>query len=183
MSDRIFGGFGVLLAVFYAWAALQTEESFLSDAVGPKAFPIIIAVILGISSLVIALRPDPEPVWPPLARLAEIGAAVVVMVLYAQFLPEIGFIIATALAAMYLTWRLGSPILQSVLIGALTSLAIYFIFHAVLGLSLARGPLDVYVDAVVDPVISGIGKFFALFGGGGAEEALPDASDAIGTGD
>ncbi|SIN84657.1 putative tricarboxylic transport membrane protein [Vannielia litorea] len=182
MSDRIFGGFGVLLAIFYAWAALQTEESFLSDAVGPKAFPVIIAVILGLASAVIALRPDPEPVWPPLTRLAEIGAAAVVMILYAQFLPEAGFIIATALAATYLTWRLGSPVIQSVLIGALTALGIYIIFHAVLGLSLARGPLDPFVDAVVDPVLSGIGKFFALFGGG-AEEIAPEATGATGAGD
>ncbi|MBY6046744.1 tripartite tricarboxylate transporter TctB family protein [Vannielia litorea] len=183
MSDRIFGGFGVLLAVFYAWAALQTEESFLSDAVGPKAFPVIIAIILGLSSAVIALRPDPEPVWPPLARLAEIGAAAVVMILYAQFLPEAGFIIATALAAMYLTWRLGSPVVQSVVIGALTALVIYIIFHAVLGLSLARGPLDAYVDAVVDPVLGAIGAFFEMFGGSGAEEAAPEATGATGAGD
>ena len=29
-------------------SALAIEESFLSDAVGPKAFPLIIAAILGI---------------------------------------------------------------------------------------------------------------------------------------
>lgn len=39
MSDRIFGAVGLLLALGYAWAALVIEESFLSDAVGPKAFP------------------------------------------------------------------------------------------------------------------------------------------------
>ncbi|WP_010142422.1 tripartite tricarboxylate transporter TctB family protein [Oceanicola sp. S124] len=141
MSDRIFGAFGLLLALFYAWATLQIEESFLSDEVGPKTFPLVIAVILGLSSAVIALRPDENPVWPPLSRLAEIGAAVVVMILYAEFLPEVGFVIATALAAAYLTWRLGTRPLQSLLVGVCTSVGIYVIFHLVLGLSLARGPL------------------------------------------
>ncbi|OWU84378.1 membrane protein [Oceanicola sp. 22II-s10i] len=140
MSDRIFGLFGVLLAIGFALSALTIEESFLSDAVGPKAFPIIIAVILGISSAVIALRPDPEPAWPPLARLVEIGAAVVVMILYAEFLPEAGFVIATAFAAGYLAWRLGSRPLEAVATGIGTSVGIYVIFHLVLGLSLARGP-------------------------------------------
>ena len=141
MSDRIFGVFGLLLAIGFAFAALAIEESFLSDAVGPKAFPLIIAVVLGLSSIVIALRPDAAPEWPSLARLAEIAAAVVVMILYAELLPEIGFVIATFFAAAYLTWRLGSGLLASLATGLGTSLGIYVIFHLVLGLSLARGPL------------------------------------------
>lgn len=141
MSDRIFGVFGLLLAIGFAFAALAIEESFLSDAVGPKAFPLIIAVVLGLSSIVIALRPDAAPEWPTLARLAEIAAAVVVMILYAELLPEIGFVIATFFAAAYLTWRLGSGLLASLATGLGTSLGIYVIFHLVLGLSLARGPL------------------------------------------
>ncbi|MEC7794337.1 MAG: tripartite tricarboxylate transporter TctB family protein [Pseudomonadota bacterium] len=140
MSDRIFGVFGILLSIGYVFAALAIEESFLSDAVGPKAFPLIIAAILGLSSLAIVLRPDAEPPWPTLGRLAEIAAAVVVMILYAEMLPVAGFVIATAFAAAYLAWRLGSSALESVFVGVGTSVGIYVIFHLVLGLSLARGP-------------------------------------------
>ena len=140
MSDRIFGVFGMLLAIGYVFAAFAIEESFLSDAVGPKAFPLIIAAILGVSSLIITLRPDAEPDWPALGRLAEIAAAVVVMFLYAQALPVAGFVLATAFAAAYLAWRLGSGPLESVLTGVGTSVGIYVIFHLVLGLSLAKGP-------------------------------------------
>ncbi|KJZ17985.1 tripartite tricarboxylate transporter TctB family protein [Loktanella sp. S4079] len=141
MSDRIFGVVGILLAVSFAFAALAIEESFLSDAVGPKAFPLIVATVLGISSLFIALKPDAAPQWPSLGRLVEIGAAVVVMILYAELLPVIGFVFATAFAATYLTWRLGSGPIASVVTGLCTSVGIYVVFHLVLGLSLARGPL------------------------------------------
>ncbi|MBO0344092.1 tripartite tricarboxylate transporter TctB family protein [Roseibium limicola] len=141
MSDRIFGVIGLALAIGYAWAALIIEESFLSDAVGPKAFPLIIAAVLAMASIVILLKPDPEPRWPELPRLLEIGAAVLVMVLYANVLPEIGFVIATAVAASYLTWRLGTAPLSSLVTGIATSLGIYVVFHLVLGLSLAKGPL------------------------------------------
>ena len=141
MSDRIFGVVGILLAIAFAVSALVIEESFLSDAVGPKAFPLIIAAVLGLSSAAIALRPDPEPQWPALGRLVEVGAAVVVMILYAELLPVAGFVIATAFAATYLAWRLGSGLLGSIATGVGTSLGIYVIFHLVLGLSLARGPL------------------------------------------
>ncbi|MCB9958440.1 MAG: tripartite tricarboxylate transporter TctB family protein [Rhodospirillaceae bacterium] len=140
MSDRIFGAVGVLLAVFYGWAALQTEESFLSDIVGPKAFPLIIASILGLSSLIIFAFPDAKPKWPSLPRLVELFAAVVVLMLYAEFLDEAGFVFATALAATYLSWRLGSPPVQAVIAGVAIAVSIYVVFHLVLGLSLARGP-------------------------------------------
>lgn len=141
MSDRIFGVVGLLIAIGFAMAALSIEESFLSDAVGPSGFPLIVAVVLGLSSIVIALKPDAAPRWPGLGRLAELLAAVVVMVLYAEFLPVVGFVIATAVAAAYLSWRLGSGLLASVLTGVGSSLGIYVIFHLIFGLSLARGPL------------------------------------------
>lgn len=140
MSDRIFGLFGVLLAIGYVFAALAIQESFLSDVVGPKAFPLIIAAVLGLSSAAIALRPDPEPAWPALLRLAEIAAAVVVMVLYAELLPMAGFVIASTFAAAYLAWRLGSHPLEALLVGLGVALGIYVVFHLVLGLTLARGP-------------------------------------------
>jgi len=141
MSDRIFGFIGVLLAIGYALSALAIEESFLSDAVGPKAFPLIIAAVLGLSSAAIALKPDAEPVWPGLKRLAELAAATVVLILYAELLPVLGFIIATAVASAYLAWRLGSHPIESAVVGIGIALGIYVIFHLVLGLSLARGPL------------------------------------------
>lgn len=140
MSDRIFGVIGLFLAIGYVFAAFAIEESFLSDAVGPKAFPLIIATILGLSSLVILLRPDAEPQWPALGRLVEVFAAVVVMILYAEMLPVAGFVIATAFAAGYLAWRLGSHPIEAVAVGVGTSVGIYVIFHLVLGLSLAKGP-------------------------------------------
>ena len=140
MSNRIFGVVGMILAFGYVFAALAIEESFLSDAVGPKAFPLIIAAVLGISSAIIALRPDSEPDWPSLGRLTEIAAAVVVMLIYAKLLPVAGFVLATACAAAYLTWRLGSGPAEAVAVGAGTSVGIYAVFHLILGLSLARGP-------------------------------------------
>nr|WP_319389848.1 tripartite tricarboxylate transporter TctB family protein [uncultured Cohaesibacter sp.] len=141
MSDRIFGAVGLLLAALFAYSAMIIEESFLSDAVGPKAFPLIIAAILAICSLTILLKPDAAPKWPTLPRFVELVASIVVMVLYAEFLPIVGFVIATALASAYLTWRLGTSAIQSVVVGISIAVGIYVIFHLLFGLSLAKGPL------------------------------------------
>ncbi|WP_102226559.1 tripartite tricarboxylate transporter TctB family protein [Acidimangrovimonas sediminis] len=140
MSDRIFGAVGLLLAAFYAYAATLIQESFLTDTVGPKAFPFIIAGVLALASIAIILRPDAEPQWPALPRLVEILAAVVVMLIYAQTLKIVGFVIATTVASAYLSWRLGSKPLAAVLAGIGTAVGIYIVFHLALGLSLARGP-------------------------------------------
>lgn len=141
MSDRIFGTIGLIVALLFAWQATVIQESFISDAVGPKAFPIIIAAVMGLASLYFILRPGADPDWPQLHALIELAAAVFVLVVYALVLKEIGFAISTAIAAAYLAWRLGSPILHAVIAGVLTSAGLYLIFRIILGLSLARGPL------------------------------------------
>ena len=140
MSDRILGAICLALAVFFIWGATQIELSFMSDPVGPRIFPIIIGVMVGLAGLVILLRPDPEPDWPQLPRLLEIFAAAVVMIAYAELLPVLGFVIATALAGGFLSWRLGATAWGAGIAGICISLGIYVAFHLVLGLSLARGP-------------------------------------------
>lgn len=139
-SDRIFGMLGLLLAMLYVWRATRIELSFISDPFGPKVFPFVIATILAASSIAIILKPDEEPAWPSLPRLFEIVMAVAVLVAYAQLLPELGFVLTTAIAAAYLSWRLGTPPLKAAIAGIIIAVGIYAVFHLALGLSLARGP-------------------------------------------
>lgn len=140
MSDRIFGGVGLALAVFYIWAATIIPDSVMADAIGPKTFPIIVGIVMALCSMYFMFRPDANPAWPGLANFLEIICAFVVMMLYAQFLPKLGFLISTVFATAYLTWRLGTRPLNSLVTGVATSGGIYVVFKLILGLSLARGP-------------------------------------------
>ena len=86
------------------------------------------------------------------------------MFAYAQFLPDVGFLIATALASAWLTWRLGTTPLGSVIAGILIAVAIYVVFKKILGLSLAKGSLDFLVDyawAPVEWLFGAIGQLFS----------------------
>lgn len=157
MSDRIFGGIGLVLAIIYAWAAAGIQESFLTDEVGPKVFPWIIATILGLSSAWFLIKPDPDPEWPTWGRIAEIGLAALVLVIYAEALPALGFLLPTAVASGYLTWRLGSKPVESVVIGVVTALGIYLIFRSLLGLSLPREGMELAIDGF----FSSLGDLFA----------------------
>jgi putative tricarboxylic transport membrane protein len=140
MGDRIFGIIGLLLAGFYAWRGTLIQESFIQDPVGPKAFPFIIAGVLALSSLVFVLKPDPAPDWPAAGRIFEIAVSVAMLIAYALALPEAGFVLSTAVAASYLSWRLGAAPLHSIIAGIAIAVGIYVVFHLILGLSLARGP-------------------------------------------
>jgi len=111
------------------------------DVIGPRTFPYIVGGVLGLCSLIFIVRPDPEPEWPHLRDLLEIAMAAAVMLLYAWALPEFGFLISTVFATAYLTWRLGTTPLMSLVVGVLTSVGIFVVFHMILGLALAKGPL------------------------------------------
>jgi putative tricarboxylic transport membrane protein len=130
-----------VLALAFIAGATRIQSALVFDALGPKTFPIIIGVLLAIASLYPLLRPDPEPDWPARARGLEIVAALVVMVAYALLLEPLGFVVATALAAAVLSWRLGASLGAAAIAGVGISVGIYVVFHLILGLSLARGPL------------------------------------------
>jgi putative tricarboxylic transport membrane protein len=140
-SDRILGAVGLILGVAFIWGATLIETGFIVDALGPKTFPIIIGSVLVLSAGYALVRPDPEPAWPALGGALEILGAVAVLVGYALALEPVGFVISTAVAAALLSWRLGSGPLGGALCGIGISAGIYVIFHLILGLSLARGPL------------------------------------------
>ncbi len=143
VGDRVLGGVSLVLAAFYVWQATVIQTSFISDPVGAKTFPIIIAALFAVSSLVMLLSPDADPVWPALPRMLELLAGLGVMVAYVYLLPSAGFLISTVIATTYLSWRLGAPPLSAAMAGIATSGGIYIVFHLVLGLSLAKGPFGV----------------------------------------
>lgn len=140
MSDRILGIACLALAAFYIYAATQIQVSFISDPVGPKTFPIIIGAILALAGLYPLIKPDRRPEWPAAGRVLEIVFATGVMLAYTYALPEIGFVVSTAVAAALLSWRLDAKPQWALVAGVVIAVGIYVIFHMILGLSLARGP-------------------------------------------
>ena len=140
MSDRALGVACIILAAAYAWFASKTPVSFMSDPLGPKAFPYIIAGVLALAGIYPIVRPDPKPDWPAPGRLLEIVFATAVLVGYTYALREVGFVASTAVAAALLSWRLAARPVAAVIAGISISVGIYVVFHMILGLSLARGP-------------------------------------------
>lgn len=140
LSDRLFGVVVILCALAYAVGALQIQASFMSDPVGSKTFPILLAGVGAICGLVMVLRPDEEPAWPGLATLANIAASVLVMVGYAYALKPLGFLIPTTICAAILSFQISPRAVPAALTGIGLSIGLFFIFKFALGLGLVPFP-------------------------------------------
>ena len=139
-SDRIFGLVMALLALAYIASAVQIQTSFLSDPVGPKAFPMLIGVVAAISSIFMVLRPDEDPEWPELKTLAALAVAVAVLVAYAFALRPLGFLLPTALAAAVLSYQISPRPAAAAISGVALSGGLFVIFKYALGLGLIALP-------------------------------------------
>ncbi|NIC05985.1 tripartite tricarboxylate transporter TctB family protein [Billgrantia bachuensis] len=142
-NDRIFGVLLIALAVAYGWGASQFPEPFGgSEAIGPDTFPTLLAVVLGLCSLYLIVRPDPDHAWPWSRTGVELVIAVVVLVFYAMLLEPLGFIISTTLAVGTLCWRMGAEPLRAYLVGAVAGVVVFLLFNFALDLALPLGLLS-----------------------------------------
>lgn len=138
ISDRIFGLVILVVALAYGAGATQIQTSFLSDPLGPKAFPMLVAAVAAICGIVVILRPDPDPDWPGLATILALGFAIVVLVGYAYALKPLGFLIPTAICAGVLSYQISRRPIPAILSGLGLSVGLFLLFRYALGLETLR---------------------------------------------
>lgn len=144
MSDRIFGLVVVLVALAFIASATQIQTSFLSDPVGPKAFPILVGSVAALCGVIMILRPDQEPEWPQLRTLGALLVSVFVLVAYAYLLKPLGFLIPTAIVAGVLSYQINPRIGAAVIAGVGLSVGLFIVFKFILGLGLIGLPRFVF---------------------------------------
>ena len=140
MNDRVFGIFTLIISIFYIFSAYIVEESFISDHIGPKTYPYIVSLFLISSSLFLIFKPDTKPKWPKLGKIIEILMTALILIMYAIFLPLLGFVFSTFFASSFISWRLGAKLSSAFIAGLIISVTIFVLFRKILGLSLATGP-------------------------------------------
>ena len=136
-TDRIFGLCVIGVALAYIASAAQIQVGFLSDPVGSRTFPYIVGGVALVCALVIVLRPDEEPGWPPLATFGRIAVALVVLYGFAVALRPLGFLIPAAVASAAISYLISPRPLAAGLCGVGISILLFAIFKFALGLSLA----------------------------------------------
>ena len=139
-SDRIFGLVVLISALAYIASATQIQSSFLSDPVGPRAFPIGIGVVAALCGAVMMWQPDPDPAWPSLGTLGALTLSVVVLVAYAYTLKPHGFLLPTAVAAAILSYQIAPRPAFAALTWRGLSIGLFLIFKYALDLGLVPFP-------------------------------------------
>jgi putative tricarboxylic transport membrane protein len=141
VSDRLTGLALLALAVAYGVAA-SGYQAMIGDPLGPAVFPIVLAIPLGLLSLYLIVRPDPEPAWPRGRALLKQALALVAFVAYAYLLEPLGFLLSTFLAVLVLGWLLGARLWQAGAAGVGIAVVLFVVFDILLSLPLPAGVLD-----------------------------------------
>lgn len=140
LSDRIFGLIVIGVALAYIAGALQIQTSFLSDPVGSKTFPIMIACVAILCGVIMIFRPDEEPGWPEFRTIVALFICLALLVGYAYALKPLGFIIPTMIVASALSYQITPRPVAAVASGVGLALGLFVLFKFVLDLGLVGLP-------------------------------------------
>jgi putative tricarboxylic transport membrane protein len=140
VSDRLAGLTLLVLALAYGIAA-SGFQAMIGDPLGPSVFPLVLAVPLGVFSLYLLFRPDPEPDWPRGRPLLKQVLAVVALLAYAWLLEPLGFVLTTLLAVVALGCLLGARLWPAAVAGAAIAIVLFVLFNNLLSLPLPTGVL------------------------------------------
>ena len=139
MSDRIAGIVLLVGAIVYGFGALRLKASFGSDPLGPKLFPLILAVALALMALAIIIRVDPDPKWFSPGAFLNLVVVCISFIVYAYLLVPLGFVAATAVETGFVSQRFGARWWQAAVTGIVASLTMYALFVYGLGIPLPLG--------------------------------------------
>lgn len=118
MSEGIFAGLMLLLAVYYGFEAYNLQVSFTYDPLGPKAFPLLLSILLAIFSLLVLVSPKEQQIhWPKNRLLLKTVLVVATLIGYSFTLFWLGFILSTIIAISLLALLFEATWVQSLLAG------------------------------------------------------------------
>lgn len=141
LNDRLLGVAALVFAAFLTWFGYDLEAPFSYEPVGPKAFPLLLALIIALCGVRLILKGgnDVEP-NPPGANF-RIATMVGILAAYAFLFQWLGFIVATALMAILIGRLFGGTWLKTMVGGVLMAIGLFLLFDRVMDVVLPAGLL------------------------------------------
>jgi putative tricarboxylic transport membrane protein len=140
MSDRIAG---LVLAAFVLWygtIAFSIRNSFFSDPLGSRAFPVFVALFLAPLALYLLVRRTGDrPVWADRASWPALVATLVIFVAYALLMEPLGFLVANVFVFTALAYVFGAPRVRGAVAAVVATGVMYVVFGVLLDLYIPFG--------------------------------------------
>lgn len=129
------------LAIAYGIGGSVIEYSFSSDPLGPRVFPVALAVVLGLLAAWYYFSPGPAEGFPSGALLGRVLAVPVLLVVSVVLFEPAGFAVSIFVLTLGSALLFGAPPVKA-LIGAVGHAALWwFIFSYLLEVYLPVGTL------------------------------------------
>jgi len=141
LNDRLLGAAALLLAVFLTWHGYDLEAPFAYEPVGPKAFPLLLAAVIGLCGLRLLIKGGNAVAANPPGANARIAVMVGLVAGYALAFQWLGFVLATAAMATLVGRLFGGSWGKCALGGAGLGVAGFLLFDKVMDVVLPLGLL------------------------------------------
>lgn len=140
MSDRILGALAVLVAGAMAIASWNYAAPVDYEPVGPRAFPLLLALLLAIAGAWLVARPG-YGAFGQGEQLRKIALTAGAITVYAILFQVLGFVLATALMCVPVGFVFGGKLRQCALLGAGMGVGLFVFFDKLLDVVLPLGVL------------------------------------------
>lgn len=140
-NDRTLGGLALLASLgllVFGWGLVAP---FAYEPVGPRAFPLLTAALIGACGLALVVRPGPDEA--PNAPGVNVGILSISAALfaYALLFQPLGYVLSTALMCVVIARIFGAGWLQAALTGIGLSVVSFLLFDRLLDVVLPTGLL------------------------------------------
>ena len=141
MNDRILGIAALLLAITMTWRGYDMEAPFSYEPLGPNAFPLMIAFIIGICGVILIVKGSTTVNPNPPGANARIASMVICIAVYAFLFQWAGFVIATAAMTAIVGKLFGGKWFWTITSGLIVGIVFFLLFDKVLDVVLPVGLL------------------------------------------
>ncbi|MCK2184665.1 tripartite tricarboxylate transporter TctB family protein [Halomonas getboli] len=138
-ADRLLGLALIGLAAFIAVQSLQLQVPFSYEPVGPKAFPLGLAALLAVLSLVLVFKPGEDGEWPAPALALRLLGVLGLLLAYALLFTRLGFMPSSFLVVAALARLFGASWPKALVTGVLLAAGSDVLFTAGLDIGLPGG--------------------------------------------
>ncbi len=150
MGNRILGAVCLVVAAAMAWAAHGYAAEISYEPVGPRAFPTLLATLMGLVGAWLLVKRPAQPdatMTPVLAATSPLDWKAVALcaascLVYAALFQTLGFWLATSLMAVPVGMAFGGTLKKTLLGGVVMGLGFYLMFDKLLDVVLPTGVLS-----------------------------------------